>query len=73
MSDDNSTSSSGIGLGTVVFLIFMVLKLTGYITWSWWWVTAPLWGPVLVALTVFGGVLLVAGIALLIGYFATKE
>jgi len=22
----------------------MTLKLTGYITWSWWWVTAPLWG-----------------------------
>jgi hypothetical protein len=24
---------------------FVVLKLMGYITWSWWWVTAPFWGP----------------------------
>ena len=26
-----------------LFLIFLVLKLTGHISWSWWWVTAPLW------------------------------
>ena len=27
-----------------MFLIFMTLKLCGIIAWSWWWVTAPLWG-----------------------------
>ncbi len=37
-------SSNGIGFTTILFLIFMTLKLTGYIDWSWWWVTAPLWG-----------------------------
>lgn len=31
------------GLPVVLFLIFMVLKLTDNIDWSWWWVTAPLW------------------------------
>jgi len=25
-------------------LIFITLKLTGHIDWSWWWVTAPMWG-----------------------------
>lgn len=29
----------------LLFLVFLILKLTGFITWSWWWVTAPLWGP----------------------------
>ena len=38
-----SNPSSGVGLGTVLFLIFLVLKLVGVITWSWWWVTSPLW------------------------------
>lgn len=38
-----SGGSGGLGLGTVLFLIFLVLKLTGHIDWSWWWVTAPLW------------------------------
>jgi hypothetical protein len=27
----------------ILFLIFLVLKLTNVITWSWWWVTSPLW------------------------------
>lgn len=25
-------------------LLFIALKLTGFIDWSWWWVIAPLWG-----------------------------
>lgn len=29
---------------TLLGLIFITLKLCGVITWSWWWVTAPLWG-----------------------------
>lgn len=37
-------ASGGIGLGGAVFLVFLVLKLTGYIDWSWWWVTVPIWG-----------------------------
>lgn len=39
----NDNSSSGIGMPAILFLIFLVLKLTGYIRWSWWWVTAPMW------------------------------
>ena len=33
----------GLGLGEVLFIVFLILKLTGVIDWSWWWVTAPLW------------------------------
>lgn len=40
-----SNSNTGIGLGTILFIVFLVLKLCGTITWSWWWVTAPLWIP----------------------------
>ena len=45
---NNSNSSNGLGFGTVLFLVFLVLKLTNYIDWSWWWVTAPLWIPILI-------------------------
>jgi len=41
---ENSSSSEGVGFFGLMFLIFMTLKLTGVIDWSWWWVTAPLWG-----------------------------
>lgn len=49
----NSNSINGIGFGTVLFLIFLVLKLTNYIDWSWWWVTAPLWIPIAIIFVVF--------------------
>ena len=44
MSNNNSSSSGGVGFFGLMFLILMTLKLTNYIDWSWWWVTAPLWG-----------------------------
>ena len=50
---ENKKNSEGIGLGTVVFIVFLVLKLTNVIDWSWWWVTAPLWIPVLLVVGVF--------------------
>lgn len=40
--------NKSIGLFTPMFLIFLTLKLTNFITWSWWWVTAPLWIPAIV-------------------------
>lgn len=48
MSESKSGSSgwTGPGLPTLIFLIFLVLKLTGIgvvADWSWWWVTSPLW------------------------------
>ena len=43
MGNNSNNTGGGMGLGTILFLIFLVLKLTNYIDWSWWWVTAPLW------------------------------
>jgi hypothetical protein len=65
MSNKQNTSG-GIGIGMILFLIFMTLKLTGFINWSWWWVTAPLWIPVL-------AVIAIGGIALLIAYIGYKN
>ena len=50
----NKTSSNGIGFGTVLFLVFLVLKLTDNIDWSWWWVTSPLWIPLTLGIVVMG-------------------
>lgn len=40
-------------LPATLFVVFLILRLTGVIDWSWWWVTAPLWIPLAVALFVF--------------------
>ena len=65
ISNKTEVTAGGLSLSTILFLIFLVLKLTGNIAWSWWWVTAPLWGPFalviglgLLALVIFGIVLL---------------
>lgn len=44
MSNKNSSSSSsgGIGFTGLLTVLFVGLKLTGYINWSWWWVLSPL-------------------------------
>jgi hypothetical protein len=60
---DNSAKSGGVGLGMVLFLIFLVLKLTNTIDWSWWWVTAPLWIPIGLVVIILAIVGLVAVIA----------
>ena len=43
MGSSNSSSSSGIGFGGLLTIVFIVLKLIGKITWSWWWVLSPIW------------------------------
>lgn len=39
----HAATYSGISFVGVLFIVFLVLKLTHVIDWSWWWVTAPLW------------------------------
>lgn len=38
-----STNSGGIGFVGLLTILFIGLKLTGHIAWSWWWVLAPIW------------------------------
>lgn len=47
----------------ILGLIFITLKLTDYIDWSWWWVLAPIWIPLAIVATVF----VIMGIAVLLG------
>lgn len=64
---DNNKTTGGMGLGTLLFLIFLVMKLAGIgsvANWSWWWVTAPLWIP---AAIVIGFTLLIVLIKLIKG------
>ena len=54
MSDNNSTATGGgISFCGLLFIVFLILKLTHVIDWSWWWVTAPLWGGFALALAIF--------------------
>jgi len=59
----------GVGFAGWLFLLFLGLKLTGYIAWSWWWVTAPLWVPLAIGFTVMLSMLFFIAIFTAIGGF----
>jgi hypothetical protein len=52
-----SISSYAFGL---LLVTLITLKLIGYINWSWWWVTLPLWGGLVLAivLMLFAGIII---------------
>ena len=58
MSNTSSSASGGIGFGGLLTIVFITLKLTGFIAWSWWWVLSPLWIPSLILLLIIGVALL---------------
>jgi hypothetical protein len=46
MSDKSKISIQLGGFPTLLTIAFIVLKLCNVITWSWWWVLAPIWIPI---------------------------
>jgi len=43
MSKSSDSNGGGIGFVGLLTILFVGLKLTDYIDWSWWWVLSPLW------------------------------
>ena len=54
--------NKGIGPLSLLGIAFVVMKIMGYITWSWWWVLAPFWIPICLALVLL---VLIIGLVLL--------
>lgn len=54
-----SSSSGGIGITGVLTIVFVVLKLTGLITWPWIWVLSPIWISLLLIIIILLFVLLI--------------
>lgn len=62
-------NTGGVGFFGLLAIVFITLKLTNVVTWSWWWVLAPLWAPAAVVVIIMGiplVVVAVVGIVLLI-------
>ncbi len=55
MTSSSTSQSGGVGFAGLLTIVFIVLKLTGFVAWSWWWVLSPVWisfGLVLLVLAV---------------------
>jgi hypothetical protein len=57
---NNNTNSGSIGFTSLLTLVFIVLKLTNVIDWSWWWVLSPSWISIVLTLTILAIVVMVA-------------
>lgn len=58
--------NKGITPMALLGIAFIVLKIMGYITWSWWWVLAPFWIPACL------GILLLLLLIVIVGVFISK-
>lgn len=67
MDTRQQVANGGMSLGGVLFVVFLVLRLTDNIDWAWYWVASPLWIP-------FGLALLFAiGFGIVVGAIALFE
>ena len=59
----SSSSSGGISFTGALTVLFVGLKLTNVISWSWWWVLSPLWISALIGIAILTILLIVAIVA----------
>jgi len=53
---NSSSNSGGIGFTGLLTIVFIILKLTDVIDWSWWWVLSPIWISLILAAVIAGGI-----------------
>lgn len=58
----NNKNTGGVGFFGLLTLLFIGLKLTGNIAWSWVWVLAPIWIPINIALLILSVVVLLVAL-----------
>jgi uncharacterized protein (DUF983 family) len=51
---NNTSASGGIGFPGLLTVLFIGLKLTGYINWPWLWILSPMWISLLLAIVILG-------------------
>jgi len=73
MSNVAESPAGGITFTGLLTIVLIVLKLCGVITWSWWWVTSPMWMPFFIMVIVFAGLLLISGLVILVESITGKK
>lgn len=60
MSNKEYHTSSGVSFSGMLTIVFIVLKLTGVISWSWLWVLSPIWISLVIAMIMIVAVAIVS-------------
>tara|TARA_R110000782_G_scaffold256486_1_gene345500 strand:- start:51 stop:233 length:183 start_codon:yes stop_codon:yes gene_type:complete len=56
---ESKSSNSGAGFGALLTVLFIGLKLTNTIDWSWWWVLFPMWIGLVLVLIILGVLIII--------------
>ena len=68
---NGTVTNQGPSVLSILGISFIILKLTGVIDWSWWWVTAPFWGPLALVIGLATMALIVVGVIGIFGIIAS--
>lgn len=49
---NNYVTFNGPGIYSTLIVVLIILKLCKVISWSWWWVLAPIWAPIAIILVI---------------------
>ena len=60
--DRDAASGGGIGFCGALTILFIGLKLTGFISWPWVWVLSPVWIPIMLVIVALGLVVILGGV-----------
>lgn len=64
MSNNHTTTTTGgVGFFGLLTVLFIGLKLTGFIAWSWWWVLAPMWMPLAIVIAILAILAILVAVA----------
>jgi len=63
MSESSNNASGGIGFFGMLTILFIGLKLTGYIDWSWFWVLSPTLIPLIILFSILAGIGVLFGLS----------
>ena len=55
---DNKAKQGGLGIVSVLTIVFIVLMLLGVIKWRWIWVLSPIWISAVIVVAVFSVILI---------------
>ena len=55
---DNKAKQGGLGIVSVLTIVFIVLKLLGVIRWSWIWVLSPIWISAVIVVAVLSVIMI---------------
>ena len=65
--NNKQTVTTSFPIASILAIVFVVLKLTNNVDWSWWWVLSPLWMPLAIIAILFAVIFILLFVKSVIG------